>query len=54
LSETDFLKEKFLMGMRTMDGVVLNEEKKREQMESYLLQTSKTQITHAKQHTQPY
>jgi hypothetical protein len=37
-----------------MDGVILNEEKKREQMESYLLQTSKTQITHAKQQSQLY
>lgn len=54
LTEVDYLKEKFLMGMRTMDWVVLNEEKKREQMESYLLQTSKTQITYAKRNTQLY
>ena len=47
LTETDYLKEKFLMGMRTMDGVILDEEKKREQMNTYLLQSSRVQISHA-------
>lgn len=48
LSEQDFLKEKFLMGMRTMDGVILDEEAKREQMEMYLLQSSRIEIPQAK------
>ena len=51
LTETDYLKEKFLMGMRTMDGVILDEEKKREQMNTYLLQSSRVQISHAQSHT---
>ncbi len=54
LSETNFLKEKFLMGMRTIDGVVLNEEKKREQMGSYLLQTNQTHIAHAQPQSKKY
>jgi coproporphyrinogen III oxidase-like Fe-S oxidoreductase len=51
LTETDYLKEKFLMGMRTMDGVILDEEKKREQMNTYLLQSSRVQISHAQSHS---
>ena len=44
LSETDFLKEKFLMGMRTMDGVIIDEQARKEIYQSYLLQSSQTEI----------
>ena len=51
LIETDYLKEKFLMGMRTMDGVILDEDKKKEQIEKYLLQSSRVQVSHAQLRT---
>lgn len=44
LSEQDFLKEKFLMGMRTMDGVVIDEQAKKEIYQAYLLQSSQQKI----------
>ncbi|AKH33175.1 Oxygen-independent coproporphyrinogen-III oxidase 1 [candidate division SR1 bacterium Aalborg_AAW-1] len=44
LSETDFLKEKFLMGMRTMDGVIIDEQARKEIYQAYLLQSSQTEI----------
>ncbi len=40
--------------MRTIDGVVLNEEKKREQMGSYLLQTNQIHIAHAQPQSKKY
>ncbi len=52
LTENDFLKEKFIMGMRTMDGVIIDEDKKKNKMMTYLLQSNKTEISHTKpQHT---
>lgn len=45
LTEVDYLKEKFLMGMRTMDGVILDENKKREQANTYLLQSNNTEVS---------
>lgn len=44
LSESDFLKEKFIMGLRTMDGVVLDYGAKQTIYQSYLLQTSQETV----------
>lgn len=46
LSKNDYLKEKFIMGMRTMDWVILDENKKREQIETYMLQSNKIEVSH--------
>lgn len=51
LSELDFLKEKFLMGMRTMDGVILDESAKQEIYQAYRLQTSQQEILPTKKPT---
>lgn len=37
------------MGMRTMDGVILDEDKRREQIQSYMLQSTRTEISHTNQ-----
>lgn len=44
LSEESFLKEKFLMGMRTMEGVVLDEEARQEIYRAYRLQQTQTEV----------
>lgn len=44
LSEESFLKEKFLMGMRTMEGVVLDEEARQEIYRAYRLQQTQAEV----------
>lgn len=44
LSELSFLKEKFLMGMRTMEGVVLDEQARQELYRAYRLQQTQTEV----------